>query len=98
MSRPRASRYSCSSPRPQLAFDQFLAQFAEAALNVVAVERQIAAVIAHAANQQMNMVVVGVVMIDRDPLELGAEVPLHPGHKVARVLPQIDAARRLPAR
>src|SRR5580698_5128113 len=37
----------------------------------------------------MNVRVAGIVVIDRDPLELCAEVPLHPGHKVAGMLPQI---------
>ena len=42
------------------------------------------AVVGAAADQHMDMRVVGVPVIDRDPVELRAEVALGVGHQLAR--------------
>ena len=52
---------------------------------VFALDLQRAAVIAHAAHQQMDMGVVGVVMIDCDPLKLRVEVAFHLSDQAAHV-------------
>src|SRR5712692_4050038 len=43
----------------------------------------------------MHVLVVGVVVIDRDPLKPGPEIAFHPRHQVLDVLPEIDAVRVL---
>jgi hypothetical protein len=40
----------------------------------------------------VDVVVVGVVVIDRDPLKPRTEIALHPRDQVSNVLPQIDPA------
>jgi hypothetical protein len=45
--------------------------------DVVAGDDEIGAVLRDAPHQQMHMVIVGVPMIDRDPVEPGAEIALH---------------------
>ena len=72
-------------PRPQFALRQLPAEFADAAAHIVAIKGERATVVPHAPNQQVNVLVVGVVMIDRDPLQPCAQVPLHLRHQVAHV-------------
>jgi hypothetical protein len=79
--------------RPELPFEEFFAQLSDAVAHVIAIERECAAILSHAPDKQVDMLVVGVVVIDRDPLKPGAKIPLHPGHQVAYVLPQIDLLR-----
>src|SRR5260370_21576243 len=43
----------------------------------------------------MHVLVVGVVVIDRDPLKPGPEIAFHPRHQVLDVLPEIDPVRVL---
>ena len=58
--------------------------------DVVVVDVEDAAVIHDAAHQDMGVRVSGVVVIDRDPVELGAEIGLHRLHQVAGGLPQVS--------
>src|SRR5439155_21853195 len=62
---------------------QLLAAIPDAPLDVARVDREGAALVVPAANQEMDVGVVGVVVVDRDPLEPGAEVVLHLEHEGA---------------
>ena len=57
---------------------------AKAVADVVAADDQILAVIGAAADQNMDMRVVGVPVVDRDPVELGAEIAFDIRHQLAR--------------
>ncbi len=57
----------------------------EASADIIARDDKFPTVVRMAADQQMNMRVVGVPMIDRDPVEPRAEVFLHLVHEVPRV-------------
>src|SRR5579859_2463461 len=63
--------------RAELPRDDLLASSAHAELQVFAVDLQLRSVIANPSHKQVDMVVVGVVMIDCDPLKLGIEIALH---------------------
>ena len=78
-SRSSAERISCSAARTELEGDELLGARAQAAADVVAGDDEILAVVVAAAHQEMDMRIVGVPMIDGDPVELGAEIALrHP--------------------
>ena len=63
--------------RAELPRHDLLASSAHAELQVFAVDLQRPSVIANASHKQMDMGVVGVVMIDCDPLKLRIEIALH---------------------
>jgi hypothetical protein len=63
--------------RAQFLRHDFLASSSHAQLQVFSVDLQRPSVIANPSHEEMDMVVVGVVMIDCDPLKLGAEIALH---------------------
>src|SRR5439155_11588903 len=69
---------------------KLLAPIPDAPLNVARVDREGAAVIVSASNQEMDVGVVGVVVVDRDPLQPGAEVVLHLAHEGAGMETEIE--------
>src|SRR5712691_766747 len=68
--------------RPEFFFDQVLVEFADAGLDVIAVEHKLPPVLSNPTDQQVNVVVVGVAVVDGYPFELGAEVALHSVNEV----------------
>ncbi|VTZ25775.1 hypothetical protein MPC1_2590002 [Methylocella tundrae] len=74
---------------PQFQGDDLAGPLADAVGDVVASDVEDAAVVHDAAHQDVGVRVAGVVMIDRDPVELGAEVGFHHLHQVAGSLPQV---------
>ena len=64
-------------PRPKLDRRQFLRPGPEAPADVFAMDYEVASALLLAAEDQMDMRVVGVPVVDRDPLEPSSEVPLH---------------------
>src|SRR5579885_3634889 len=77
--------------RPELARRDLLAPRADALAQIIAVDLKRAAVLPHAANEEMDVRVVGVVMVDCDPFEPGSEIALHPGDQLADVVAEIQA-------
>ena len=69
---------------------KLLAAIPDAPLDVARIDREGAAVIVSASNQEMDVGVVGVVVVDRDPLEPGAEVVLHLAHEGAGMEAEIE--------
>ena len=74
---------------PQFQGDDLAGSLADAVGDVVAGDVEDAAVVHDAAHQNMGVRMAGVVVIDRDPVELGLEVGLHRLHQVAGSLPQV---------
>ena len=70
-------------PRPQLERDPFGSPIAEAAADVVPADDQVFPIVGTPADQKVDMRIVGVPVIDRDPVEPGAEVLLHVGDELA---------------
>ena len=70
--------------RSQFQRDPFRRAGAKALADVVAADDQVLAVVGAAADEHMDMGIVGVPMIDRDPVEPGAEVALRVRHQLAR--------------
>jgi hypothetical protein len=71
----------------QLQGDDLAGPFADAVGDVVAGDIEDAAVVDGAAHEDVGMRMAGVVVIDRDPVELASEVGLNRLHQVARGLP-----------
>src|SRR3989442_7661108 len=69
---------------------KLLAALPDAPLDVARIDREGAAVIVSASNQEMDVGVVGVVVLDRDALEPGAEVVFHLAHEGARMDAEIE--------
>ncbi len=63
--------------------------------DVVAGDDEIGALIGNAAHEQMDVRIVGVPVIDRDPIEPRAQVGLHLPHDVARVFAQVGQFSRV---
>ena len=78
-----AVRISCSRARPELQGDALGGAVAKSLLDVVAADDQVRAVVGAAAHQDVDVRIVGVPVIDGDPVELGAEIPLDVGHQLA---------------
>lgn len=70
--------------RAEFLRDEVLRPIAHPAFDIVAVNHKIAAVIGAAAHDDMDMRVVGVPMIDGNPLQFGAEVFFRLPHQLAR--------------
>ena len=68
---------------------QFARPVTDAMGDVVAGNVEDAAVVEHAADDDVGVGMAGVVMIDRDPVELGAEVLFHLPHEVAGEAAQV---------
>src|SRR5437773_963292 len=72
-----------------------LAALPNALLDVLGGEGQRATLVIAAAHENVQMRVVGIVVIDRDPLESRPQVPLDPGDQRSPVGAQIEARRLL---
>ena len=70
-------------PRPEFQFDERLGATAEAARDVVARDHQVTAILGPPAHQDVDVGVVGVPVIDRDPVEAAAQILLGLAHQVA---------------
>ncbi len=81
--------------RPQFGERQFLGARAQAVADIVARDDEILAALVDAAHQQMDMWIVGVPVIHRDPVEPRSQVCFHLTSEVARVFAQIGQLRRV---
>jgi hypothetical protein len=68
---------------------QFLGPVAHALTDVVPGDHQVVTAPGLAAQQERGVRVVGVVVIDRNPLQFGAEIGGHPAHQRTGELPQL---------
>ena len=75
--------------RPEFQRHQFARPVADAMGDVVAGDVEDAAIVEDAADDDMGVGVAGVVVIDRNPIELGAEVVFHLPHEVAGEAAQV---------
>ena len=82
--------------RTELQRDALGGAVAEALADVVAADNEVLPVIGPAADQDMDVRVVGVPVIDGHPVEPGAEIALGIGHQLAREGPEIRHLRRRP--
>ena len=62
---------------------------ANTAADVISADHQIAAVLYLAADQKMHVWIVSIVVVNRNPVELGAEIALHVGDELLRESPEI---------
>ena len=81
--------------RAELQGDALGGAIAEAAADVVAADHEVLPVIGLAADQDMDVRIVGVPVIDRDPVEPRAEIALDIGHQLAREGPEVGHLRRV---
>ena len=79
----------------QLQRDPFRRPAAKALADVVAADDQVLAVVGAAADEHVDMGVVGVPMIDRDPVEPRSEVALRVLHELAREGPKVGNLARV---
>jgi hypothetical protein len=68
--------------RPQLQGDPLGGAVAKAPANVVAADHQVLAVTGSSTDEDMDVWVVRVPVVDRDPIELGAEIAFGVGHQL----------------
>jgi len=78
---------------PQFLGDEVLRAGAHAFLDVVAGDYEVLAVVGTSPQDDVDMGIVGVPMIDADPIELGAEVLFHLPHQVAGVCREVGHLR-----
>jgi hypothetical protein len=83
------------APWPQFESDTFRRATAKAVADVVTADDQVLAAVGPAADEHMDMGVVGVPMIDRDPVETGAEVALRVLHQLPREGPKVGHLARV---
>ena len=67
--------------RPQFQCDPLRCAAAKTVADVVAADDQVVTVVGAAADEHMDVRIVGVPVIDRHPIKLGAEVALRVGHQ-----------------
>jgi hypothetical protein len=72
------------TPRPKLQGNQMSRPGAQAVANVVPCYHEVAFVVGNATHDHMNMGVVGIPVIDTDPIELRSEIALSLGHQIPR--------------
>jgi hypothetical protein len=70
--------------RSELKGDQVAGACAQPLADVVTRNDEVVAVVRNASDDDVEMRVLGVPVIDRDPVELGPEIPLRLHHQVAR--------------
>src|SRR5690606_5466460 len=70
-------------PWPEIQADELGGALAHAGGDVVAGDDEVLAALVAATHQDMRVRMAGVVVIDRHPIELGAEIFLHPRHQAA---------------
>ena len=81
--------------RPQFLRHEIGGAGAHAFLDVVAGDDEVLAVVSPSPQDDMDMRVVGVPVIDADPVELRAQVLLHLPHQLAGVILQIGHVHRV---
>ena len=92
-------RISLLAARAKLQRDALGRAIAKTPADVFAADDQVLTVIGAAADEDMDVRIVGVPVVDRDPVELGAEILLDIEHQLARERLEVaDLGRRLPAR
>ena len=69
--------------RPKLQGNTFGGTIPKPAADVIPADYQILTVLGPPADQDMNMRIVGVPMIDRDPVQFGSKIPGDVGHQLA---------------
>ncbi|BCH32746.1 hypothetical protein MesoLjLc_46760 [Mesorhizobium sp. L-8-10] len=72
---------------------QIARPLADAVGEIVAVDDEVLAQLVHAAHDDMDMRMAGVVVIDRNPIELRAEIGFHLGHEVACIGGEVGQVR-----
>ena len=70
------------APRPKLKGDQMRGTSAQALTDVVARDHQVAPIVAFASHDDVDVGIVGVPVVDPNPIELRAEIPLGLRHQV----------------
>src|SRR3546814_12269107 len=63
---------------------------AQPCAHIAAIDDKILAVVRDAAHEDMDVRIVGVPVIDRDPVEARLEILCHVGHEVAGEAPEVD--------
>ena len=81
---------------PQLQGDDLAGPLADAMGDIVAGDVEGLAVLGDAAKEDVGVGMAGVVVIDRDPVELGPEIGLHLLHQIAGGLARVGRARPRP--
>jgi hypothetical protein len=81
--------------RTQLGPGQFFGARAQIVADIVPVDDKVGAMVIDAAHQQMDMRVVGVPVIDRDPFEPGAEIGFHLANEIAGIFAKVRQVRRI---
>ena len=71
------------APGSELESDQFLSTGADPAADVVAADHEVAAVVGLAADEQVDMRIIGVPVVYPDPVEPAAEIAFHVRDKIA---------------
>jgi hypothetical protein len=85
----RAERISTSLRGPQLQGDPLGGAVAKTPADVGAADHQVLAVVCPPADEDMDMGIVGIPVVDGDPIELGAEISFGVGHQLAGEGPQV---------
>ena len=81
--------------QPQFLGDQVLGAGAHALLDVVARDDEVLAVVGDAAHDDVDVRMLGVPVIDGDPIELGAEILLHLADQLAGEALEVGHLRRV---
>jgi hypothetical protein len=76
--------------RAQLLGRDFLRPPAQAVRDVATIQPDLPAAAVHTSDDDVSVGIVGVVVVNRSPLELATEVPLDPGHQAPHVLGEIE--------
>src|SRR3546814_1389936 len=75
--------------RPELERGEILGAPAQPFAHIAAIDDKILPVVRDAAHEDMDVRIVGVPVIDRDPVEPRLEIPCHVGHEVAGETPEV---------
>jgi hypothetical protein len=78
-------------PQAELSLHDFLAARANARLHIFGRDLQLLAMLVSPADQDMNVGIIGVVVIDSDPLETRSEIAFHRRHEIACVRFEIES-------
>src|SRR3546814_19516777 len=86
---PRSTRTDTLFPYTTLFRSAFLGAEADALTHIGAIDDKIGPVIGDATDKNVDVRIVGVPMVDRDPIEAGPEITRHVLHQVAREAAEI---------
>jgi hypothetical protein len=84
--------------RAELLCDQRAGAVAHAVADIVAADDEVLAGVGFAAHEDMDVRVLSVPVVDRYPIEVGAEIPGGLIHEVSRELPQVGQLARVVGR